>query len=454
MSSKHTRRGFLAAHHLAAKAGIPVPPHVAAGPTADQPQAGDQGRDRPWYKISDAADDEAELLLYDDIGGWFGTYAEDFDTDLKAVTAKKLTVRVNSPGGSVFEGMAIASMLRAHPADITVRVDGIAASIASVIAMAGDRVVMMPGATMMIHDASGMCLGDAADMAKMAELLDLLSNNIADIYAAKAGGTRDEWRTKMRAESWYLAQEAVDAGLADEVAAPDRTEPQEPEMRKAWDLKAYGYTGPEQPADAPAGSPALTIDVGALLGEAFVEQIRAAVLKAVPAAAPADAACPSHNTAVEDGTWDAGTNQKRLGTPIPVATVKKMYATYDDDRVEDGSIPKDAAHLPHHFVAEDGTPGAASVAGVRNALSRLPQTQGLTDTERSAAEKHLQAHLDRYQREHSSDDHVHDEPAAAEPADDWAADMAHLTAQPADDWAADLTHLTGPDASSSAATAA
>lgn len=453
MSARHTRRGFLAAHHLAAKAGIPVPPHVAAGPTAEEPQNGD-GRDRPWYRISNATEDEAELLLYDDIGGWFGTYAEDFDADLKAVTAKKLTVRVNSPGGSVFEGMAIASMLRAHPADITVRVDGIAASIASVIAMAGDRVVMMPGATMMIHDASGMCLGDAADMAKMAELLDLLSNNIADIYAAKAGGTRDEWRATMRAEKWYLAQEAVDAGLADEVASMDRPEPEEPEMRKAWDLKAYGYAGPEE--TKPGQTPSLTIDVAALLGEAFVEQLRATVLASVqPTAAVEDTACPSHNTAVEDGAWDAAANQKRLGSPIALAKVKQMYATYDDDRVEDGSVPKDAAHLPHHFVAEDGTPGAASVAGVRNALSRLPQTQGLSEAERSAAEKHLQAHLDRYNREHGSDDHVHDEPAAAvAPADDWAADVAALTTDPADDWAADLTHLTGPDASSSAATAA
>ena len=262
---------------------------------------------RPWYRITNQTADEAEVMLYDEVGGWFGATADDFIAELRQITAPRMRVRVNSPGGSVFEGMAIASMLRAHPADITVRVDGIAASIASVIAMAGDRVVMMPGSTLMIHDASGMCLGDAADMAKMAELLDLLSNNIADIYAAKAGGTRDEWRTKMRDESWYLAQEAVDAGLADEVASMDRPEQDAPEMRKAWDLKAYGYAGPEQPETAPATSTALTIDVGALLGEQFVERLRASVLKAVQPEPPAvaDTASGVHHTATENSAEPA-----------------------------------------------------------------------------------------------------------------------------------------------------
>ena len=172
---------------------------------------------RSWYRITNQdGSDEAEVMLYDEVGGWFGATADEFIADLKGVTAKNLRVRVNSPGGSVFEGIAIANALRSHPANVTVQVDGIAASIASVIAMAGDRVEMAPNTMMMIHDASGLCMGNASDMEEMAELLDLISDNIADAYAARAGGTRDEWRDRMRAETWFLPDDAVKAGLADE----------------------------------------------------------------------------------------------------------------------------------------------------------------------------------------------------------------------------------------------
>jgi ATP-dependent protease ClpP protease subunit len=344
MSARHTRRGFLAAHKLAAKAGIRVPRGVAAGATAEQPQDGDEhGRDRPWYSVTNATANEAELMLYDDIGGWYGTYAEDFDADLKAITAPKLTVRLNSPGGSVFEGMAIASMLRSHPADITVRVDGIAASIASVIAMAGDRVVMMPGATMMIHDASGVCLGDAAEMAKMAELLDLLSDNIADIYAARAGGTRDEWRERMRAESWYLAQEAVDAGLADEVAAARGGGDEAPEMRQAWDLTAYGYAGRDVTGQADDGQTSLTINIGSALGQQLVAALRNTiqpepteaepaateqpVQEPVAAAVPLPEPEPVHEHPTDDLTWADLTAHLTQPEPDPWAQLVANLTT-------------------------------------------------------------------------------------------------------------------------------
>jgi len=148
-----------------------------------------------WYRITNAADsDEAEVMLYDEVGGWYGATADQFIADLRGVTAPNLRVRINSPGGSVFEGIAIANALRSHPANVTCQVDGIAASIASVIAMAGDRVEMAPNTMVMIHEASGLCMGNAADMAEMEELLDLISDNIADAYAARAGGTREQWR--------------------------------------------------------------------------------------------------------------------------------------------------------------------------------------------------------------------------------------------------------------------
>ena len=260
-------------------------------------------QEHPWYRFKNIAADEAELLLYDEIGG-FGTYAEDFLSELKAVTAPKLRVKVNSPGGSVFEGVALANALRSHPAEVTVQVDGIAASIASVIAMAADRVVMQPQSMLMVHDASGVCLGNAQDMQDMATLLDKISDNIADAYTAKAGGTRDEWRQVMKAETWFNAEEAVEAGLADEVMPSEKQQPApdeaEPEMARRFDLAAYGYQGPRQedptptpPSAAPqpaASQPTLTIDIADVLGEEFVARLRAAVAKAAPAPVIEDAA--------------------------------------------------------------------------------------------------------------------------------------------------------------------
>lgn len=216
-------------------------------PPGIQAKAQQKAAEHPWYRIENSTADEAEMLIYDEIGGWFGSTADDVVAELRSVTASKIRVRINSPGGALFDGIAIANALRAHPADVTVQVDGMAASIASVIAMAGDRIVMMPGSTLMIHDASGLCMGNAADMQQTADLLNKLSDNIADVYATKGGGTREQWRDLMQEETWYLADEAVAAGLADEVA-PGHTpaEPAVPEdLTNSWDLSVFRYAGRE-----------------------------------------------------------------------------------------------------------------------------------------------------------------------------------------------------------------
>ncbi|MFK0140712.1 head maturation protease, ClpP-related [Streptomyces murinus] len=258
---------------------------------------------RSWYRITNAAsNDEAEVMLYDEIGGWFGATADQFIADLRGITAPNLRVRVNSPGGSVFEGIAIANALRSHPANVTVQVDGIAASIASVIAMAGDRIEMAPNTMLMIHDASGMCLGTAQDMAEMGDLLDLISDNIADAYTARAGGTRDEWRDRMRAETWYLPEDAVTAGLADEaVTAPKAGEPaapdegDEPDMARAYDLAAYGYTGPRR--EQPKAEAGLTENIRSLIGEEVAAQLRATVAPAETVPAAEEPACVENEPA-------------------------------------------------------------------------------------------------------------------------------------------------------------
>lgn len=206
-------------------------------------------------KIIDSA--TARLDINDEIGWspWGDSIsAKSVQSQLNDINASTIEVHVNSPGGDVFDGIAITNMLRAHPATINVVVDGLAASAASFIAMAGDSVAMMPNSQMMIHDASGIVAGNAADMRKMAELLDQASDNIADIYARRSGAPADEWRAKMRDETWYNDQEAVDAGLADHVVdlaqtrqAPANTTDQQ---QRLWNLSLYRYDG-RQSAPAP-----------------------------------------------------------------------------------------------------------------------------------------------------------------------------------------------------------
>ncbi|GGU13214.1 head maturation protease, ClpP-related [Streptomyces violascens] len=278
---------------------MPKPPFIEAVTRPDRlrVQALARPAERRWYEIRNATAETAELLIYDEIGGWLGWYADEFVEELAAITAPNLTVRINSPGGSVFEGIAIANALRSHPATVTTQVDGIAASIASVIALAGDRLVMMPNSQLMIHDASGFCMGDAADMAQMAQLLEQQSDNLADVYAAKAGGTRAEWRALMQAETWYLAAEAVEAGLADAVGQPTRTPgpapvvPPTPDldepMTARWDLSVFRHAGREQaPAPAAVAAIELNAEASAVSDEDVAAVARAVLAAAAPAPAP------------------------------------------------------------------------------------------------------------------------------------------------------------------------
>lgn len=190
--------------------------------------------------------------------------------DLKEVKSSKINLHVNSPGGSVFEGIAIHNALWQHSAHVTVYVDSLAASIASVIALAGNEVVMLSGSQMMIHDAMGLTIGNAAEMREYADLLDRLSDNIASMYAEKAGGTTAEWRERMRAETWYSANEAVDAKLADTVLtkASKTEENTVPENR--WDLSIFNYAGRESaPAPLKVEPPKAARNIGADIAAAL-----------------------------------------------------------------------------------------------------------------------------------------------------------------------------------------
>jgi HK97 family phage major capsid protein/ATP-dependent Clp endopeptidase proteolytic subunit ClpP len=166
-------------------------------------------------------EDEAEIVIYGDIGeGFFseGIGADQFQKELKALGAKKrITVCINSPGGSVFEGLAIYNQLEMHKAEIVVRIDGLAGSIASVIAMAGDTVLMPENAMMFIHDPWSMVAGDAEDMRKAADALDKIKLSILSAYRKKTGLSDDELARMMTEETWMLAEEALDKGFCDEL---------------------------------------------------------------------------------------------------------------------------------------------------------------------------------------------------------------------------------------------
>jgi ATP-dependent protease ClpP protease subunit len=174
-----------------------------------------------WYTIR-ARGTGAEVLIYDEIGA-YGVSAKGFLAELGALPDDApIDLRLNSPGGSVFDAVAIHNALSRHAGMVTIWIDGIAASAASYIAMAGDEIVMPENAFLMIHDPSGMVIGTAADMRDMAGTLDKIAAGILRGYAARSGKPEDEIAALMAAETWLTAAEALEAGLATRMVEPVR----------------------------------------------------------------------------------------------------------------------------------------------------------------------------------------------------------------------------------------
>lgn len=183
--------------------------------TPRRPKA--SARSNSWFRMQARADSEAEIYIYDEIGYW-GVTARQFVNDLKALgDITHINLHINSPGGDVFDGIAIFNALKHHGAAITVHIDGLAASMASVIAMVGNPVIMPENTMMMIHKPWGFAGGDANDMRDYAELLDKVESVLIPAYAAKTGKSSDEIAAMLEDETWMDGSECVELGFADQV---------------------------------------------------------------------------------------------------------------------------------------------------------------------------------------------------------------------------------------------
>lgn len=200
------------------------------------------------------------LYVYDAIvasdadAEWFGGVSAETVVKQLASMSGPVTLRINSPGGDVFAARAVVAAMNAHEGEITAYVDGYAASAASVITAAADKVVMAQGAFLMIHKAWTLTVGNADDHMDTAALLEKIDGTIADSYAARSGKSAAHYADLMAAETWFTAQEAVAEGLADEIA-------DKPVKASAhWDLSAYKAAPAVEAASEPAPEPAPEIE--------------------------------------------------------------------------------------------------------------------------------------------------------------------------------------------------
>jgi ATP-dependent Clp protease protease subunit len=196
-----------------------------------------QGRGRQIEAKADG--DEATLYLYDVIGYDFwsdgGIEAKEWVPMIDKIKAKTIHLRIDSPGGSVFDARAIFEALVRHPANVIVRIDGIAASAASLVAMAGNEIEIAEGGFIMIHNAAGCCCGTAQEMLNYAAFLEQVSDSIVTDYARKTGMKKEEIKALMDAESWFNADKSIELGFADRKTSAVKVE-------NRFDLSAFANT--------------------------------------------------------------------------------------------------------------------------------------------------------------------------------------------------------------------
>ncbi len=168
------------------------------------------------YRVENKTEKEATIYIYDEIG-WFGIDAADFVKDLNDIKAEITHIRINTPGGNVFQGTAMANAIKQHKSKTIIHIDGLAASIGSIIAIAGDEVRMADNAFFMFHEAWSFVIGNAEGLREEAKLLDKIDGVLAKTYANKTGKKEDEIKDLMNAETWLTAEEALEMGMIDSI---------------------------------------------------------------------------------------------------------------------------------------------------------------------------------------------------------------------------------------------
>jgi ATP-dependent Clp protease, protease subunit len=181
-----------------------------------------------WNAALTAKDDDNTISVLDPIGFDFwtgeGVTAKRVAAALRSIGDRDVVVNINSPGGDVFEGIAIYNILRDHPRNVTVRVLGLAASAASIVAMAGDRIEIARAGFMMIHNVWVVAMGNRNDLRDAAEMLEPFDSALADVYSARTGGERAAIAALMDKETWFSGQQAIDEGFADAFVPADEVE--------------------------------------------------------------------------------------------------------------------------------------------------------------------------------------------------------------------------------------
>ena len=190
-------------------------------------------KDQDWYSVDTSAG-QTEVLIYDVIG-WPFVDANAFTRDFNKIQSKEITIGINSPGGDVFDGTAIYNTIENHPAKITTRIDGVAASMASIIALAGDEIQIASNAYYMMHNPWSMSLGDHRDFQKESVLLARITDTLANTYAGKTGIELSKIKSMMDDETWLIGKELVNQGFADKVIGESKT-------KARFDLSMFAKT--------------------------------------------------------------------------------------------------------------------------------------------------------------------------------------------------------------------
>jgi ATP-dependent Clp protease, protease subunit len=200
--------------------------------------------DKPkQFRIENKSPEESTVYLYDAIDSFWGVNAQDFVKEFSAITAPVINLRINSPGGDVFDARAMATSIKNHPSKVIAHIDGLAASAATYVALSADEVRMADGGFFMIHNAWTLAFGNSADFIEMASLLDKIDGTIINDYAKKTGKDDATIKDWMAAETWFTAQEALDNGFIDSIT-------QENSAKNSWDLTAY-HNAPKVLTESP-----------------------------------------------------------------------------------------------------------------------------------------------------------------------------------------------------------